>query len=67
MTLVDGRIYVTDQGGTTHVLKPGTTFERLAENPLGKNETTRATPAFSNGLVFLRTHGNLYCFGRKAE
>ncbi len=67
MTLVDGRLYVTDQSGTTHVLKPGPAFERLAENPLGKNEITRATPAFSDGQVFLRTHENLYCFGGKAE
>jgi outer membrane protein assembly factor BamB len=67
MTLVDERLYVTDQSGTTHVLKPGTTFERLAENKLGQNEITRATPAFSNGQVFLRTHENLYCFGEKVD
>ena len=31
----------------------------LAENKLG--EQTEASPAFSNGQIFIRTHQSLYC------
>ncbi|MHC4877143.1 MAG: outer membrane protein assembly factor BamB family protein [Planctomycetota bacterium] len=56
----DGRLYVTNQKGTTVVFAPNTEkFERLAENPLG--EPSNSTPAFSNGEIFIRTDGHLWC------
>ncbi len=66
MNLVGGRIHVTDQSGTTHIMKPSVNgFERLAENRLGSRQTTRASAAFSGDRVFLRTYEALYCFGEE--
>jgi len=61
----ESRLYITDTFGTTHVIDAATRFKRLAENKLPNKETTRATPAFSDGQIFIRTHDHLYCFGRR--
>lgn len=58
---VDGRLYCTNMDGDTFVLEVTPAAGKiLAENKIG--ETTRASLAFSNGQVFLRTYKNLYCF-----
>jgi hypothetical protein len=55
-----GRIYITNKDGTTYVLEPNpAALNILAENKLG--EHTEASPAFSNGQIFIRTHQSLYC------
>lgn len=55
-----GRLYITNTAGTTFVLAPDPSACRvLAENPLG--ELTRASPAFSDGEIFIRTYQHLYC------
>jgi outer membrane protein assembly factor BamB len=57
-----GRLYVTNQEGETIVFKPNSgKFEQLAANDLG--EATNATPAVSDGQLFLRTRAALYCIG----
>lgn len=62
MIHADGKIYVTDQQGTTHVIKPNPeNLELLASNKLG--ERSNSTPAFSDGQIFIRTFRNLYCIG----
>jgi outer membrane protein assembly factor BamB len=54
------RLYVTNQAGTTLVWKVNPQqLELLAENAL--DETCNASLAVSNGELFLRTHGHLYC------
>ncbi|MEM7202837.1 MAG: PQQ-binding-like beta-propeller repeat protein [Planctomycetota bacterium] len=56
----DGKLFLTNQSGTTRVLEPNR--ERkvvLAENKL--KEQTNATPAISEGEIFLRTFDALYC------
>jgi outer membrane protein assembly factor BamB len=59
-----GRLYVSNEQGTTFVLEPTpTACTVLAENKVG--ELTRASPAFSNGQIFIRTHQNLYCIEGK--
>jgi outer membrane protein assembly factor BamB len=64
MNHVAGRLYVGNTAGTTFVLEPNPNECRiLAENQLG--ETTRASPAYSNGQVFIRTYQNLYCIEGK--
>ncbi len=56
----DGKLYVTNQDGTTVVFKPNPDeFELVAENKLG--ETSNSTPAISNGQIFIRTHQHIYC------
>ena len=60
MVLAAGRLYMTNQMGSTIVFKPSAEkFELLATNPLG--ETCNATPAVSDGEIFIRTFGHLYC------
>jgi len=59
-----GRLYITNTAGTTFVLAPDPSACRvLAENAIG--ELTRASPAFSDGEIFLRTYEHLYCIGRQ--
>ncbi|MBI4564005.1 MAG: hypothetical protein HY716_04840 [Planctomycetes bacterium] len=38
------------------------TYEELARNALG--ERSDATPAFSNGRIYVRTDRRLYCMGK---
>lgn len=59
-----GRCYATNQDGITIVFKPDSAaFDLLAQNDLG--ERTNATPAISNGEIFLRTDKALYCISEK--
>jgi outer membrane protein assembly factor BamB len=53
------RIYCVDQEGLTTVLKAGRTFEVLATNTLESG--CMASPAVSDGAMFLRTATHLYC------
>lgn len=61
--LADGRIYMTNEEGTTVVLKTGRVFGVLAENAL--DDYTLSSPAVSDGQIFLRTKGWLYCIGKR--
>lgn len=61
--LADGKIYVTNEDGLTTVVQAGPKFEVLAENSL--NDYTLSSPAISDGQIFIRTSGYLYCIGRK--
>jgi outer membrane protein assembly factor BamB len=60
--LADGKIYLINEEGLTTVLRAGSTFEILAENPL--NDYTLSSPAISNGHIFIRTAKYLYCIGK---
>jgi outer membrane protein assembly factor BamB len=61
--LADGKIYVTNEDGLTTVVQAGPKFEVLAENPL--NDYCLSSPAISDGQIFIRTSGYLYCIGKK--
>jgi len=63
--LADGKLYVTNEEGTTTVLKAGPEFEVLAENKLG--EYTLSSPAISEGQIFMRTEKFLYCIGERRK
>jgi outer membrane protein assembly factor BamB len=62
--LADGRVYVTSEEGVTSVIKAGPAFELLAQNPL--DDYTLASPAISDGQIFLRTAGHLWAIGPRA-
>ncbi|HJR08271.1 MAG TPA: PQQ-binding-like beta-propeller repeat protein [Pyrinomonadaceae bacterium] len=62
--LADGKIYATSEEGVTTVIRAGEKFEVLAENNL--NEYCLSSPAVSDGQIFLRTSGHLYCIGKRA-
>jgi outer membrane protein assembly factor BamB len=64
VVMAAGRLYVTGQKGITHVFKPNPEkLELLASNDLG--ESSNATPAISDGQIFLRTDGHLYCIAEE--
>lgn len=59
----EGRVYLIDDDGITHVLKAGGSYEVIAENAL--SDRCSASPAISQGQIFVRTWGNLYCIGKR--
>jgi outer membrane protein assembly factor BamB len=59
----DGKIYFVSETGETIVLKAGRQPEVLARNDLG--ERLIASPAISNGQLFIRSDGQLFAIGRK--
>lgn len=63
--LVDGKLYITNEEGLTTVMKAGPKFEVLAENKL--DDYTLSSPAISEGQIFLRTAGTLYCIGQRKK
>ena len=63
--LADGKIYVTNEDGVTSVIKAGPQFEVLAENDLA--EYCLSSPAVSEGQLFIRTSGHLYCIGQRKK
>lgn len=59
----EGRIYFLNTSGLCTVISASTKFEKLAENQLP--DTTLASPAISNGQMFIRGRQALYCLGDK--
>jgi outer membrane protein assembly factor BamB len=64
MVAAGDKIYLTSQGGATLVFAADPKeFRELARNPL--RERTNSTPAISDGQIFIRTAGNLWCIEEK--
>jgi outer membrane protein assembly factor BamB len=63
LVLADGKLYTTDQNGDTFVLDAKPKFELVARNKLG--EHCNASPAISDGEIFLRTFQHLWCIAEK--
>lgn len=61
----DGLVYFLNDDGVAHVVKAGPSYELLARNDLG--EKTYASPAISEGQIFLRGFKNLYAIGERAR
>ena len=61
--LVGGLVYFINDDGVVNVIKPGDQFDRVAQSQLG--EACYASPAISDGQVFLRGFKHLFCIGRK--
>jgi len=53
-------VYLANTEGKITVLKAGAEWEVLAVNEI--DDEVNATPALSDGRVYVRTHGALYCF-----
>jgi outer membrane protein assembly factor BamB len=58
----DGKLFFCDEKGSTTVVKPGRTFEKLAQNTLP--DGIMASPVAVDGELFIRTKTALYCIGR---
>jgi outer membrane protein assembly factor BamB len=59
----EGHIYFVSDEGETTIIEAGPTFKVLAKNPLG--EKVQASPAISQGDIFIRTEKNLFRIGAK--
>ncbi len=59
----DGRIYLSNNLGTTFVVESGSKFKLLARNELGERIT--ASPAISGDELIYRTDSHLYCIGQQ--
>lgn len=64
----DGKLYFTSRSGTISVVKLGDKFEQIAANRLTTDsEDFSATPAISDGALFIRSSKHLYCVAEKAD
>jgi outer membrane protein assembly factor BamB len=61
--LANGLVYMPNDEGVISVIKPGPKFEAIAKNPIG--ERMNASPAISNGRIYLRGDKHIYCIGVK--
>jgi outer membrane protein assembly factor BamB len=61
----DGKIYCTARDGFVSVIKAGPKFELLASNQLP--DQLAASPAISNGRIYLRGFEALYAIGQAAR
>jgi outer membrane protein assembly factor BamB len=57
----DGKILMTSEDGDTYIIKAGPKHEVIATNSIG--EPVYASPAISDGMIFIRGEKNLYCIG----
>jgi outer membrane protein assembly factor BamB len=61
----DGKIYLTNEDGDMIVVSAGSEFKQLATNSMG--ELAMATPALSDGVMYVRTARSLFAVGRPAR
>jgi len=74
LVTASGLVYFLDDNGVTQVVKPGKEFEAVAVNkllvaPEGDEppDSCSASPAISQGQIFVRTAKSLYCIGKSAQ
>lgn len=58
----DGIIYLPSEDGDIFAIKAGPKFELLAQNSVG--ELLMATPALSDGMMFIRAHHHVFAVGQ---
>ena len=59
----DGKIYFTSETGEVIVIRGGREPQVIARNDVG--ERLMASPALSNGQIFLRSDGSLFAIGKR--
>lgn len=59
--IADGKLYIVDLAGITHIIKAGREGTVMGEPALG--EGGYALPVFADGVVYLRGSEHLYCIG----
>jgi outer membrane protein assembly factor BamB len=58
----DGKVYFVSETGEVIVLRAGREPQVIARNDIG--ERLMASPAISNGQIFLRSDGSLFAIGK---
>jgi hypothetical protein len=61
----DGLVYMPNDEGVITVIMPGPKFRYTAKNSIG--EKMFASPAISNGKIFLRSLQHIYCIGTNSS
>ena len=56
----DGKVFLANTDGKISVIKAGPEWEILGVNEIG--DEISATPALSDGRIYVRTRSSLYCF-----
>jgi len=59
----DGKIYLSNEDGEIVVVAAGEKFNHIATNSIG--ELLMATPALSDGVMYVRSSASLFAIGRK--
>jgi outer membrane protein assembly factor BamB len=59
----DGKIYLSNEDGEIVVVSAGPAFKQIATNSMG--ELVMATPALSDGVMYVRTARSLFAIGHK--
>ena len=59
----NGLVYFLNDNGVMNVVKPGPEFQCVAQNEIG--EKCFASPAISQGQIFIRGEKTLFCIGRR--
>ncbi|HZS09080.1 MAG TPA: PQQ-binding-like beta-propeller repeat protein [Blastocatellia bacterium] len=60
----DGKIYLSSEDGEVQVVRAGAKYELLSTNPMG--EVMMATPAISDGMIFIRGQHHLFAVAENA-
>ena len=63
--LANGLVYMPNDEGMITVIKPGPKFESVAKNSIG--ERMNASPALSNGKIYLRGYKHLFCISKDGK
>ena len=59
----DGKIYLSNEDGEMLVIAAGATFAHMATNSMG--EPLMATPALSQGVMYVRGSHTLFAIGKR--
>ncbi len=60
----NGLVYLLDDEGVMKIVRPGHDWNVIAVNELGEN--SYASPAISQGQIFIRGEEHLFCIGEKS-
>jgi outer membrane protein assembly factor BamB len=63
--ICNGLVYMPNDNGVITVIKPGPKFEYIAKNAIG--EKMFASPAISNGKIYLRGYQHLFCISKNGK
>lgn len=62
-TTAEGKAWFINDRGILHTIQPGEKYEEIAEAEIG--EKVFASPAMSDGQIFVRGDKSLFCFGQR--
>lgn len=63
--IADGLVYMPNDEGMITVIKPGPKFDFISKNAIG--EKMFASPAISNGKIYLRGFQHLFCISKNGK